>query len=267
MRLIASDLDGTLLAPDGTLPPATADAVRAAHARGVHFVVATGRPSRWLHCLEPLADLEPLVIASNGAVVYDLAADRVLRRHAFAPEQVRAIADAVRSAVPGVTFGLERGDLFGLEPGSPSDHAHFPGVVHRPLGELIDTVTPVVKLLIYSTEVGCDELAERVAPAVLGLATATTSVIHDRFGMVELSVPGVTKAVALAEICADLGVASADVVAFGDMPNDLDMLDWAGRGFVMADGHPSLLGRFPLAGTCASGGVGRTIRALLGPRG
>lgn len=264
IRLIASDLDGTLLGPDGTVPAANVAAVREAHAGGVHFVVATGRPSRWLHCLEPLADLEPLIIASNGAVVYDLAEERVLRRHAFAPEQVRAITDAVRAAVSGVSFGLERGDLFGLEPGSPSDHGHFPGVVHRPLDELIESVTPVVKLLVYSTAAGCDELAAVVAPAVEGLATATTSVIHDRFGMVELSVPGVTKAVTLAEVCAELGVASDEVVAFGDMPNDLDMLHWAGRGFVMADGHPDLLGRFPVAGTCADAGVGRTIRALLG---
>jgi hydroxymethylpyrimidine pyrophosphatase-like HAD family hydrolase len=111
--------------------------------------------------------------------------------------------------------------------------------------------------------VSCDALASAVAGAVGDLATVTTSVVHDRFGMAELSVPGVTKASALAELCGELDLAASDVVAFGDMPNDAAMLEWAGHAYVMADGHPSLLGRFDSAGSCGDAGVGRTLRVLL----
>ncbi len=263
IRLVATDLDGTLLGPDGTIPHANVTAVADAHAAGVAIVIATGRPVRWLHCLDPIAHLHPYVIASNGAVLYDLAEQRVLRNHAFEADAVAALTSAIRADVPGVLFGLERGDLFGLEHGSPSDHAHFPGVLHLDLPELIAAVRPVVKLLVYSRDVSCDALASAVEPVVRGRATVTTSLVHDQFGMVELSLPGVTKAATLADLAGTLGVPAADAVAFGDMPNDRAMLEWAGRGYVMADGHPALLQRFPSAGPAGDAGVGRTIHRLL----
>ncbi len=263
VRLIATDLDGTLLAPDGTIPAENVSAIRDAHADGIAFVVATGRPIRWLECLDPIADLHPYVVASNGAAIYDLAEARVLRSHTFGSADVATLAGLIRDAVPHVCFGLERGDLFGIEPASPSDHARFPGVLHLPLPELVEVVTPVVKLIAYSTEIGCDELSHLVTPAVGPLATVTSSLTHSDFGMVELSVPGVTKASALDELCGQLGLSASEAVAFGDMPNDLDMLTWAGRGFAMADAHPRLLARFEVVGACGDAGVGRAIRRLL----
>lgn len=263
IRLVASDLDGTLLGPDGHIPAGNVAAIREAHAAGVRFVVATGRPVRWLHCLAPISDLHPLVVASNGAALYDLAAARVLSAHRFEADAVGAITAAVRAAVPDVTFGIERGDLFGLEPDSPSDHTGFPGVLLLPLTSLIARLTPAVKLLVYSRTMGCDALAAAVASAVEGRASVTTSLTHDRFGMAELSLPGVTKAATLARLCSELGVAASEVVAFGDMPNDVEMLDWAGRAFVTADAHPCLIGRFPGVGACGDAGVGRMIRTLL----
>lgn len=264
IRLVATDLDGTLLGPDGTIPRENVAALSDAHAAGVAVVIATGRPVRWLHCLDPIAHLHPYVVASNGAVAYDLAERLVLHSHAFGPDEVRDLTASLRAELPEVRFGLERGDLFGLEPGTPSDHAHFPGVLHLQLPELIEHVQPVVKLLVYSTDMGCDALHSSVAPLVAGRATATTSLVHDDFGMVELSRPGVTKAAMLDELAGDLGIDPADAVAFGDMPNDLDMLTWAGQGFAMATGHPEVVGRFPSAGPAGDGGVGRTIRRLLG---
>jgi len=263
IRLIVSDLDGTLLGPDGTIPAGNIAAIHEAHALGVGFVVATGRPVRWLHCLAPIAALHPYVIASNGAVLYDLAAARVLSAHRFDADAVGAITSAVRAAVPGATFGIERGDLFGLEPGSPSEHADFPGVLCLELPALIERVTPAVKVLVYSHGLSCDELASAVTAAVDGRATVTTSLVHDEFGLAELSVPRVTKAATLAELCSGLDVAASEVIAFGDMPNDAEMLDWAGRGFVTADAHPSLTERFPGVGACGDAGVGRMIRTLL----
>lgn len=263
IRLIATDLDGTLLAPDGTIPAENVAAIREAHEAGVPFVIATGRPVRWLECLEPVADLRPFVVASNGAVLFDLAEGRVLRHHVFEQDEVRSIVAAVRETVPRVIFGLERGDLFGTEPRSPSDHVNFPGVLQLPIEELIESITPVVKMLVYSRSHSTDALAHAVRRAILERATVTTSLTHDQFGMAELSVPGVTKAHTLAELCAQLGIPASDVVAFGDMPNDLEMLDWAGRAYVTEDAHPALLARYESVGACGQAGVGRAIRELL----
>lgn len=263
IRLVASDLDGTLLAPDGTIDAETVASLRAARDAGVTIVVATGRPSRWLDCLAPIAGLDPYVLASNGAVRWDLAGGRVLASSAFEPGAVTTMAALIRESVPDAVFGLERGDLFGVEPGSPSDHAAFPGVLQFPLADLVARVRPVVKFIVYSARLPSDVLTDAVAAAVGGLACVTTSVTHDEFGMAELSVPGVTKGAALADLCLALGVSAADVAAFGDMPNDAEMLAWAGHGFVMANGHAALRERFTVVGSCAEGGVGRHLRTLL----
>ena len=59
--------------------------------------------------------------------------------------------------------------------------------------------------------------------------------------LLEISAPGVTKASTLAQVASGLGVEAADVIAFGDMPNDLPMLTWAGTSYAMADAHPSVV--------------------------
>ncbi len=82
-------------------------------------------------------------------------------------------------------------------------------------------------------------------------------------GLVEISAVGVTKATALARIADELGVAAADVVAFGDMPNDLPMLRWAGTSYAMANGHPDLLAAADhVAPTNDEDGVARVLAGL-----
>jgi hydroxymethylpyrimidine pyrophosphatase-like HAD family hydrolase len=81
--------------------------------------------------------------------------------------------------------------------------------------------------------------------------------------MLELSAPGVTKATALAALCAELGIDASEVVAIGDMPNDAQMLAWAGRGLVMANGHPDLKRRFAVIGPNTADGVGHALVDLL----
>ena len=82
--------------------------------------------------------------------------------------------------------------------------------------------------------------------------------------LVEMSAPGVHKAATLAEFATSRGVAPADVVAFGDMPNDLEMLQWAGLGLAVASGHPSLLAAADgVVGACDDDGVAATVERLL----
>ena len=99
-----------------------------------------------------------------------------------------------------------------------------------------------------------------MAAAVGDAATVTWSMP----GLVEISARGVTKAAALAEVCDDLGMASADVVAFGDMPNDLPMLTWAGTSYAVANAHPTVLAAADhVAPSHDADGVARTLARLV----
>ena len=80
-----------------------------------------------------------------------------------------------------------------------------------------------------------DEFSELIRTAVDGLVEVTHS---SSSGLVEMSATGVTKATGLAALSERLGIAAADVLAFGDMPNDVPMLRWAGRGIAVANAHP-----------------------------
>ena len=119
-RLIATDLDGTFLRPDGTVSSTNLAAVQAASERGVVFVVATGRPVRWLDVLDGLVGTHSKVIVSNGAAVFDLTGRGIVQSFPLAGEVALAVADDLRAAVPGMTFALEAVDGFGYEPGCPT---------------------------------------------------------------------------------------------------------------------------------------------------
>jgi len=262
-RLIATDLDGTFLRPDGTVSPTNLAAVRAATERGIVFVVATGRPFRWLDVLDGLAGTHSKVIVSNGAAVFDLAGGTIVQSFPLNGDVVRTVADDLRLAVPGMTFALEAAAGFGYEPECPTRQRELDDAACADLPRLLAAIGPVIKLLGFHTDIDSEELTALSRDAVAGRLTLTHASVSSPYGMIELTAPGVTKASTLELLCAELGISAEEVVAFGDMPNDLEMLDWAGRGYVVANGHPSLLGRFGVVPSNAEDGGGTTILELL----
>ncbi|MFP5416376.1 MAG: HAD hydrolase family protein [Actinomycetes bacterium] len=271
LRLIATDLDGTLLNPAGRITDADAAALRAASERGILIVVATGRPARWLDCLAPIAAARPYVIISNGAAVFDLAARRVIERRALDAETILHVADALRAAFPGVLFALEHGEVFGCEldwahrvpEGSGPHSAEDAVTVRAPLHELLTRVQPVVKMLAIAPGRSSDELAHAASVLVGDRAVVTHTTPPGLPALLEISASGVSKAGTLADFCHRHGVDASEVAAFGDMPNDLGMLSFAGRPFAMGNAHPALRERFEVVGSNAEGGVGATVRRLL----
>lgn len=264
-RLIASDLDGTFLSPDGTVSTTNAAAVRLAAERGIPMVFATGRPIRWLQPISVLDGLHPMVVASNGAMLYDVAADEIVEQVAIEPTVAIDVTTRVRKLVPDAAFAVEQGRGFGYERGYEiwDDARADPAVFTGPIAELV-AAGPFVKLLVKCASMPSDELAAVIADDVGDQLTITHSAFGDT-GLLEISAPGVSKASMLAGYCGRLGIDAAEVAAFGDMPNDLEMLTWAGRPYVMTNAHP-LLRRIgaTAAGDNAESGVGRTILALLG---
>ena len=263
-RLIVTDLDGTFLGSDLQVSATNLAAARRAAELGIPFVVATGRPVRWLDVLDQLAEAHSQVIVSNGAAIFDLASRTVVRSFPLDSAAALAVAAELRVVVPGITFGFESVTGFGCEPTSPSGQRGAPGVLEGPLEDVTERLGPVIKLLGFHTGLDSDDLSARAVPVVGDRLTLTHALVGDAYGMLELTAPGVTKASTLALLCAELGVDAADVVAFGDMPNDLAMLAWAGRGYVVANGHGTLLAAgFTVVPANDEDGVGHTVLQLL----
>jgi Cof subfamily protein (haloacid dehalogenase superfamily) len=239
-RLIASDLDGTLLGSDGTISDATvAELDRWADA-GVPFVIATGRPPRWMHGIREQLG-RGTAICSNGAVQLDLGSFTWLDRHPLAPAVLAAVTAELRRRVPGTRFAVEYGDQFRHEPDyEPRWDVAVPGVSAAPLAELV--AQPAAKLLARHESVARDEFVALVTEVVGERATVTNS-SHE--ALTEISARGVTKATGLAEVAGQLGIAPGEVVFFGDMPNDLAAFGWVrdggGRAVAMANARPEVL--------------------------
>jgi Cof subfamily protein (haloacid dehalogenase superfamily) len=236
IRLVATDLDGTLFRSDGTVGDRTVRALSRAEAAGLVVVFVTARPMRWVDELARLVSDHGIVICSNGAIVYDVGRRRVIEVEPLPAETARAIVSAVRGRVAGVAFARESLDGFAKEAGYVERDAVPTGSSIGPIERLLDDT--VVKLLVRHERMEPHELRRLVAGAVDGTATVTASTDG---ALVEISAPGVTKATTLARFCAGHGIAPEEVVAVGDMLNDLPMLAWAGTAVAVANAHPDVL--------------------------
>jgi Cof subfamily protein (haloacid dehalogenase superfamily) len=241
MRLVASDIDGTILGHDGRISDRTVRAFHACRSAGVELVFVTGRPPRWLHPLEEQLGHTGTVICSNGAVVWDLEEDKVVSAQTMAMDDIFEIRRIIKKLRPTALFAAETLTGFHLEPGFIENGSSelLSEFTPAPLASTLTAEDAVVKFLAIVREGTADEFLAQVGPAVGNLASVTHSA--PTVAMLELAVPGINKAVTLAEYAASLGIDAADVVAFGDMPNDIEMLRWAGQGYAMASGHPEAI--------------------------
>ncbi|MEU8004201.1 HAD family hydrolase [Catellatospora sp. NPDC049111] len=233
-RLIATDLDGTLLGEGGAVSARSAAVLRRAAAAGAAVVLVTGRSQRRL--LTVFADLGAgyLAICANGAVVYDPTEARVRRCRPIGPGHVREVCLRLRQRVPQVVFAahVDCGSTMLHEPGWPVRRLSPAVSLLAGAQELFDV--PVVKLQARASGMDPDVFVKLVSETVGDVAEVTWQGYQ---GLVEMTRRGVTKASALAEMAAELRVAPAEVLAFGDMPNDVSMLRWAGRSVAVANAH------------------------------
>ena len=261
-RLIASDLDGTLLRDDGRMSARTAAALLATQAAGIEVVFVTARPPRWVDEVAHAVGGHGVVICLNGAFVYDATRRSVLAEQAMPDGLVRQLTADLRSALPTITFAAERRSGFAAERRYAGPHPVPDGSPGASLIEdLLDGATG--KLLARCVEVPDadlvglvdDVLADRAIVAYSGAA-----------GLAEISGPGVTKATTLARWAAERGVSPGEVWAFGDMPNDLPMLLWAGRSFAVDNAHPSVRAAADqVCGSNRDDGVAAVLESILPP--
>ncbi|NDL58782.1 HAD-IIB family hydrolase [Phytoactinopolyspora mesophila] len=232
-RVVATDLDGTLLRSDGTVSSRTREALRLAEDAGATVVFVTGRPPRWLDILADAVAGHGVTICANGALVYDVHRRVLIEQHSLDGQVAMEVALALRAALPGVTFAIERELVYGKESAFQNRWPLPDGAIEAELDVLL--AEPVAKMIARHASIPAPEFVSKGVAVVGDLASTTYS---ESAPMLEISALGISKASTLAAFCAERGIASDEVVAFGDMPNDSLMLEWAGTSFAMENAHP-----------------------------
>jgi hydroxymethylpyrimidine pyrophosphatase-like HAD family hydrolase len=233
--LVATDLDGTIVRGDGTISPRTVAAFARVEAAGARFVLVTGRPPRVMPEIAAVFGHRGTAICANGALAYDMRADAIEPLHLIAPPVLAATAAALRAAVPGIGIAVEYPD------GNAADELFQAIAWDLDIARLGDAALfgrPASKLLGRHLSYSCDDLLALVEPTVGGMVSVTHS---NGKALIEAAARGVSKATAVAELAARHGIGPESVLAFGDMPNDLPLLAWAGVSCAVANAHPEVL--------------------------
>ena len=262
MRLVASDLDGTLVCPDGSISTRTVAALAACERAGILVVFVTGRPLRWMAPVAEATGHRGVAICGNGALVADLATGAVIETHAITPSTALQAAGLLRAVLPGAAFAVETLQGYRREPGFRPRLDVAAAAAPGPLPALVEDDPVVLKLLCRVPGGVADELLAAARQVLRGVAEPAHSNSADH--LLEISAPGVSKASTLALVAGERGLGPDDVVAFGDMPNDVPMLRWASRSYAMADGHPEALAAAgAVAPPCVQDGVAQVLERLL----
>ena len=238
--MIATDVDGTLLDEDERVTPRTRAAVRAAVDAGSQFVLATGRPPRWIAPIVDALGLAPMAVCANGAVIYDASTDRIVSARTLSSDQLKVLAEIATRVIPGAGLAVERVGRTAHDAATPQ-FVSSPGYEHAWLNpdntevSIEDLLSaPAVKLLIRKAGARSSDMIAALTKHV-GIEGDMTYSTNN--GLIEVVPLGISKATGVAEVAQPLGITAEDVVAFGDMPNDVPMLRWAGLGVAMGNAH------------------------------
>ena len=261
-KLIATDLDGTIVNHDGTISERTVTTFKRARDMGVEIFFVTGRPPRWMPEIREAFGFGN-AICGNGAMLYDLLGDKVLEEWLISVDDQLETIKRLRLAIPEISFAVESHSYFHREKAYiPRWDVGLDNVGVNSIEEIIQS--PALKLLARCSaqNISSDVMLDTAIPVLDGLVTVTHSNPHD--SLLEISAINVSKGATLAKMAARLGIDAADCVTFGDNPNDFSMLAWSGRSYAMASGHPdgATIAK-SVAAPCEEDGVAKAIDALL----
>ena len=245
-RLIISDIDGTFITSANRVTPRLRDTITRAVSAGAHFGLATGRPHRWLIPVLEQLPFAPVCVCANGAVVYDPATDTVLHAFELMPAEMAEVLTEVERALAGLHhgYGVERVGSSALD---PEDECFLITPEYNPDAwdsrfGVVDKQTlisePAAKLLVRCPEMTSAEMYALIAPRIDDTVAHVTYSMDE--GLIELSRPGVNKAAGAQYLAERYGVSANEAIAFGDMPNDLELLRWVGTGVAMGNAKPVL---------------------------
>lgn len=264
--LVASDVDGTLIGTDHLVPAANRAVVEDIVADGASFVLATGRPPRWMSQIVDQLPVAPLAVCANGAVIMDTDSGEFLATTLLQPDALVELDGILRERLPGSGIAAERlgRDAADADFVASPDYEHaWISLEHLEVGHDEVLSEPVLKLLARVPGMPSADMAAALEGAVEHLADMTFSTTD---GLIEFAPRGVTKASGLTaltsgEVAVPASARSASAltragggaagggaserivpvtVAFGDMPNDVEMLRWADHGVAMGNAIASV---------------------------
>ncbi|MGW6923086.1 HAD family hydrolase [Streptomyces sp. NPDC054950] len=235
-RLVATDLDGTLLRSDDSISQRTRDALAAATATGAAHIVVTGRGVPWTrHILDDLG-YDGLAVCGQGAQVYDAGAHRLLTSVTLDRQLAGVALAKIEAEVGPLYLAASRDGLDGDVLVGPG-YAVTGALPSTPFTDASDLWSaPLSKIYIQHPELSDDALAAAARRAAGGFVTVAMA----GAGIVELLPLGLSKATGLSLAARRLGLKATDTIAFGDMPNDIPMFAWASHGVAMANAHEEL---------------------------
>ena len=274
LRMVGTDLDGTIIPHGQGVSARTRAVVQACTKAGVRVVFVTGRPPRWLTPVVEATGHKGFAICTNGSITLDLESDSIVALHSITNQVATEVARRLRVAVPDVVFAVEtplelraewgyeavrgsgRGE--GLAPDPQQIGARRQALC---LEELLDD-EPLIKMIALSSRSTPDELLAAGRAHVADLVMPTHS--SRALAILEMGPLGVTKGSSLADLARTWGIAPADVVTFGDMPNDIEMLTWSGTSYAMSGGHPDAISAADhLAPKAGDDGVAQVLEHML----
>ncbi|MFD3797341.1 HAD family hydrolase [Streptomyces californicus] len=236
-KLVATDLDGTLLRGDDTVSERTREALAAATAAGAAHIVVTGRAVPWTrHILDDLG-YDGLAVCGQGAQVYHAGEHKLLTSLTLDRQLAGLALAKIEAEVGPVYLAAGRDGLDGevlVGPGYRVQEGPLPYVFVEDSAEM--WTAPLNKVYLQHPELDDDALATAARAAVGSLV----DVVMAGPGVVEILPLGLSKATGLSLAARRLGVKAADTIAFGDMPNDIPMFGWAHHGVAMANAHDDL---------------------------
>jgi Cof subfamily protein (haloacid dehalogenase superfamily) len=268
-RLVATDLDGTLLTSAGEISPRTRAALEATWAAGIPVVGVTGRGPRLLESVREALDGRGIAVLAQGGYVVDLERDEVLRTvglpRAQAADVIERIEAVAGDLVVAVEDAAEQAEARGPLRVQHGFNWPYPEPAHLLPRHQVLPQGAVLKVFLRSATLDQDEL---LALAEQAVDPAEAEVTHAGLGFIEVLPPGITKATGLGVALEHYGVGFGDVLAFGDMPNDLPMLaavsEAGGLAVAVANAHPAVRAAAPeLTSGNDVDGVARYLEAVL----
>ena len=224
-KLVALDVDGTLVNGRNEMTPAVHETVRGLRGKDIEVVISTGRSVPGvMDAADKLGFERGYAIGSNGSLVFTYRPTEMLRAVTFdASEAVQSILERM----PDVLVAVEEvGVGYRVNRAFPSDELGG-SITVQTVEELIGE--PVTRVIIRSPEHSTEEFREVVAD--LGLTDTNYYIGYTAW--LDIAPMGTSKASGLEFLCQHLGIAQSDVLAIGDGNNDIEMLAWAGRGVAM----------------------------------
>jgi Cof subfamily protein (haloacid dehalogenase superfamily) len=233
---LATDLDGTLLGSDGSVPAPNIDALQRARTSGIPVFACTARSPRSTTKISKEAGLGPIAVCANGAIGYHVEYNSYLWHETLELEEVGSVIKAIRDTYPNSYFALEYGMEFYYEAGFFKDSIFIENVdiIESILSAKIARAT---KIVCRAEGITQDQLRE----TIFASATYEVSVSFGSIDWVEILPQGVSKGSGALKACEYLQIEPSSLACVGDHLNDLPMFEVSGLAIAVANAHPRTL--------------------------